>query len=275
MSDLLLDPAVRSVLGEGRQAFIAVGARTGPHVTPELYAAADGRLWFASAAKTLKVKVLGKRPTASVLVRAGNRSVVVTGETQCFDPLDPSDVARAVQQAPAVAKALAGYGLRNASDLAGFVVDAARGRAGRPPGRRTLLALTPDRLAVLDGGRLVGAWGDWPGANAADKDAKPWEGDGIDAVVGWQAESGPVAVPARWDPESEAATVPPVLVTLAGLPESSPACVTADQYGAPGPAAKSGVLLRGTGERHDDRIRIDAERVTAWDGIESSTEPHR
>lgn len=272
-ADLLLDPAVRSVLGEARQAFIAVSTRSGPHVTPELYAAADGRLWFASAAQTLKVKVLGKRSMASVLVRAGNRSVVVSGETECFDPLDPSDVARAVKQAPAVAKALAGYGLRNASDLAGFVVDAARGRAGRPPGRRTLLALAPDRVAALDGGRLVGAWGDWPGS--PEVDPQPWEGDGIDAVVGWQAEGGPVAVPARWDPEKEVATVPPVFVSLAGLPESSPACVVADQYGAPGPAAKSGVLLRGTGERQDDRIRIDAERVTAWDGIESSTEPHR
>lgn len=273
MSDLLLDPAVRSVLGEGRQAFIAVAARNGPHVTPELYAQTDGRLWFASAASTLKVKVLGRRPTASVLVRAGNRTVVVSGDIERFDALDAADVARALRQAPAVARALAGYGLRNASDLAGFVVDMARGRAGRPPGRRTLLALTPDRVAVLDGGRLVGAWGDWPGSPDADTD--PWEGDGIDAVVGWQAESGPLALPGRWDPEEEAATVPPVLVTLAGLPESSAACVVADQYGAPGPAAKSGVLLRGTGEREDNRFTIDTERVTAWDGIESSTEPHR
>ena len=273
MPDLLLDPAVRTVLGEGRQAFLAIATRSGPHVTPELYAVADGRMWFASAAATLKVKVLDRRPTLSVLVRAGNRSVVASGVAECFDALDAGDVTRALRQGPAVARALAGYGLRNASDLAGFVVDAARGRAGRPPGRRTLIAFTPDRVAVLDGGRLDGAWGGWPGS--ADADATAWEDDGIEAVVGWQAESGPLALPARWDPETEVASMPPALVTLAGLPESSPACITADRYGGPGPAAKSGLLLRGTGRRQDGHIRIDADRVTMWEGIESSTEAHR
>ena len=47
-----------STLKEGRQAYVAVPSKQGPHVTPELYAWSDGRLWFAAAAGTVKSNVL-------------------------------------------------------------------------------------------------------------------------------------------------------------------------------------------------------------------------
>lgn len=269
MADLLLDPRIRSILGEGRQAFVAVAAKRGPHVTPELYAVADGRIWLASAASTLKVKVLDRRPTASVVVRVGNRAAVIAGEVEAFDPFDASGLVRATRRAPSVVRALAHFGLRNASDLAGFAVDAVRGQAGRPPGRRVLIALEPARVALVEGGNVAGAWGDWPGA--VDADAPAWDGNGSDAVVGWASDAGPLALPANWDPEGETASVPPALATLAGLGTKAPACVVVDEYGGPGPAAKQGVLLRGDATRDGGSIRFSVERVTTWDGIDTDT----
>ena len=269
MPNLLLDPQVQSALGEARQAFVAVATRTGPHVTPELYALADGRLWMASAAGTLKVRVLGRHPAASAVITAGGRTVVVSGEVEAFDAHNPSDVARAMRQGPSVVRALASFGLRNAADLAGFLGDTVRGKTG-VPSRRTLLALEPRRVALVDGGRLAGAWGDWPGPRVVDP-AGTWTGEGVDAVVGWETAAGPVALPARWDADGSVASIPPGLAELAGLTHEAPACVVSDEYGRPGPAAKSGVLLRGQGRRSGGAVHLDTERVTAWDGVETST----
>ena len=271
MTDLLLDPRVRSVLGESRQAFVAVATRNGPHVTPELYAVEDGRLWFASAAATVKVRAVEKRPHAAAAIRAGDRSVVVSGTVESFDPFDPRALARAARQGPAVAKALGQFGLRNAPDLAGFVADTVRGRLGRRvPGRRTVLALTPDRVALTASTTVEGAWGAWPNASAATEVGDP--GEGIDGVVGWETDAGVLALPARWDASSCAAHVPAALLDLAGIDGSARACVAADEYGGPGPAAKSGLLLRGHGRRDGALVHIDADRVTSWDGIVTATE---
>lgn len=273
MTDLLLDPRVRSVLGESRQAFVAVATRNGPHVTPELYAVEDGRLWFASAAATLKVRAVEKRPHAAAAIRAGDRSVVVAGTVESFDPFDPRAIGRAARQGPVVAKALGQFGLRNAPDLAGFVADTVRGRLGRRlPGRRTLLALTPDRVALTGSGTVAGAWGAW--SSAAPATAATGDGDpGIDGVVGWEIEDGVLALPATWDAASASAQVPVALLDLAGISGSARACVAADEYGGPGPAAKSGLLLRGEGRRDGTVVHIEADRVTSWDGIETATEP--
>jgi hypothetical protein len=238
-----------------------------------LYAVEGGGLWFATAAATLKVRMLSKRPQASAVIRAGDRSVVVSGEVESFDPMRPGDLARAARQGPAVARALARFGLRNAPDLAGFVSDTLMGRLGsRRPGRRVLLGLRPTEVAVLDGNDVVGAWGTWPAQPGASGQTTA---EGGLAVVGWETEGGVLALPARWDPTTETAAVPPALVELAALPVDAAACVVADDYGDPGPAAKSGILLRGRGHREGGNVRFDAERVTAWDGIETTTEPSR
>ena len=275
MTDLLLDPRVRSILGESRQAFVAVATQKGPHVTPELYAVEGGRLWFASAASTLKVRVLAERPVAAAVVRTNDGAVVVAGTVESFDPFDPRAIARAARQGPAVMKALGQFGLRNAPDLAGFVSDTVRGRLGRRlPGRRTLLALSPERVAVLQGGRVGGAWGAWAGRGHEETEqAGADDGPGVGAVLGWETGDGVVALPARWDPTTCTARVPGVLAAMAGLGGAARACVVADDYGAPGPAAKSGILLRGQGRREGNAIHVDADRVTTWDGVDTSTEP--
>ncbi len=51
MSEALIDvPALKSVLSEGRQTYLAVPSKRGPHATPALYGGAAGQvgMWVAA-----------------------------------------------------------------------------------------------------------------------------------------------------------------------------------------------------------------------------------
>jgi hypothetical protein len=232
----------RSILGEGRQVYVAITSADGPHVTPELYAVAGDDLWFAVAATTLKARVLPAEPAAGALVRAGGRAVVLSGTTTTYDIRSPADVGRAVTD-PNVARALTSFVTRNAADLAAFARDAITLRLGRRlPPRRLLVRLRADRVAV------IAALGE--------------------AVLGWETPQGPVALPLRWD--GAAGHLPSEAAT--GLPPTARACVVTDEYNGPGPAAKTGHLRRGTGHlAADGTVTLDVAKVTTWDGVATAT----
>ena len=265
---LSLTHEMRSVLNEARQCHVAIVTKDGPHVTPELYAVARDTLWFAVAATTLKARVLPDLPRAGAIVRAGGRSVLLSGQVRTYDVRSPADVGRAVRDTD-VARALAGFVLRNAGDLAAFARDTVTGRLGiRVPPRRVLVRLRPTRAALLDGTAVRAAVGDWPG-RPPETTGEALRGTRY-AVVGWLGPDGPVALPARWD--EQCAYVPAAAASLAGLPREAPACVVVDDYGRPGPAAKSGRLLRGTGRLDGDgRASIEIRKITSWDGVETAT----
>jgi hypothetical protein len=267
---LSLTREARSVLTEGRQAYVAVASKNGPHVTPELYAVAGDALWFLVAATTLKARTIPRDDRVAALVRTGGRAVVLSGTARTYDVRSPADIGRAVTDANVV-RALTGFLLRNAGDLAAFGRDALTGRLGRAlPPRRILIRLTPTRTALLDGTRVTVAEGDWPGLVPADP-GPPLAGT-TDATVGWLAPDGPLALPARTD--GATASVPPALAALAALPDDAPACLVTDAYNDAGPAAKTGTLLRGTGRlRPDGTATFDVERTTTWDGIRTTTTP--
>jgi hypothetical protein len=264
---LSLNRDMRSILDEGRQAYVAVATKDGPHVTPELYAATARDVWFLVAATTLKAKVVPRNDRIGALVRTGGRSVLLSGTATTYDVRSPADIGRAVTD-PQVAKALTGFLLRNAGDLAAFARDTLTGRLGRKvPPRRVLIRLRPTRAAVLDGVAVTSSLGDWPGATADGGDALRGSRD---AVLGWLGPDGPVALPARTD--GERTYVPPAAAALAALPAEAPACVVYDDYGSPGPAAKSGTLRRGTGTLDPDgAATVAVARTTEWDGIKTST----
>jgi hypothetical protein len=266
----MLSPDLRGVLAEGRQAYVAVDAKDGPHVTPELYAPAGDDLWFLVAATTVKARVVPANDRIAALVRTSGRAAVLSGPARTYDVRSPADIGRAVTDAT-VAKALTGFLLRNAGDLAAFGRDALSGRLGRRlPPRRILIRLTPTRAALLDGARLVAAAGDWPGP-AGTGAAGPLAG-AADAVVGWTGPDGPLALPARTD--GTTAAVPVALAALAALLDEAPACLVTDAYNDLGPAAKTGTLLRGSGRlAPDGTATIEVHRTTTWDGVTTTTAP--
>jgi hypothetical protein len=273
--DLLAEPAARSIVEQGRHLYVAVAAPAGPHVTPELYSAADGRLWFWSAHDTVKAKVLREHPRASALVRVGDRSVIVSGRTERFDPRDVAALPRALRDPLAVGRATVKFGLRNAADLGAFATDFAKGRLGRSlPPRRVLFGLRPTRLAVVDAGTVLLALGDW--AHPGPVDGEPVTRGDQAAVVAWETEHGPLALPGRLDADGDRAWIAPALAGVAGLPPSARVGFFVDDYVAPGPAAKEGRLLRGTGTLGEGgRVDLVRERETEWKGVSASTRKRR
>ncbi|HET6818733.1 MAG TPA: pyridoxamine 5'-phosphate oxidase family protein [Mycobacteriales bacterium] len=253
-----LDPEARGIFAEGRQLYVGVVTKNGPHVTPELYASLGDDLWFATAATTLKAKAVRRDGRVGAMVRVGSRAAVVTGEAEEYDVADPLALLGNARDAMKALQAVGAFTLRNAADLGGFARDLVAGRLpSRKPPRRVLVRLRPDHSAVVDAGGLPG-----------DRDA----------VLGWSADGAPLVLPARCDDAMQTAWVPgalPPQLAIGGEPAA--ACLAVDAYVAPGPAAKTGLLRRGTATptREQDVVRLElqSQRDTTWDGAETRTVP--
>ena len=275
-----LDPTARSVLAEGRQLHVGVLTRSGPHVTPELYGTVGDDLWFATAASTLKHRVLQRDSSISGLVRVGSRALVLVGEAKRYDPADPRSLVGGARDALRTLQAVGAFSVRNAADLGGFARDLVAGRLpSRRPERRMLVRLRPRSWVTLDGTALGTVGGDWPGRVTAPDVTPGLPGD-RDAVVAWQGSDDLLLLPARLrtgDGELACATAAAALGQLAGLePGTADAAIVTDDYRAPGPAAKVGTLLRGSGSlRYDGtlaHIELTVHRETTWDGATTRTE---
>jgi len=267
---LSLTAPVRSTLEEGRQAYLAITSKAGPHVTPDLYACSGDSMWFAMATTTLKARVLADEPRAGVVVSVPGRSVLLAGSVTLYDPRRMLGLARRAPDLPRTTRALTRFTVRNAPDLLAFARDTATGRLGRrPPPLRVLARLDPDRVALVEGGAIVEGYGEW--ADAGDGAAAEQVTGGKPAVL---AVPGPVAVPCQWFEEEQRARVPAGLRAIADLRSDFPLGVVVDEYGAPGPAAKAGTLLRGRGRLGDepDVVEVEPERVVTWDGVDTASE---
>jgi hypothetical protein len=180
-----------------------------------------------------------------VVVPGEERSVAIRGHATLLDRLPAST--RELARAPFALPVFAG---RNAIEMAAFARDAALSRtAPAPPAP---VSVRVEQLELLEG----------------------WAAD---AVLGWAAPDGPIALPARWDPERRRARVPAAALKAAGGPRTAAACVCVDESEGPGPLAKKGSLVRGTGHAtmrgETATVAIDAERVTRWTGFDTTTAP--
>jgi hypothetical protein len=239
----LWSPKVASVLGGASFAYLAVETSSGPHVTPLLFGATPDRLWFGIGRGTLKARALAKRPAVGVVVPGAEVSVAIRGEATLLDRLPASlaELARTPFALPA-------FAARNVLEMAAFVRDVAR-RGGQPQS----LAPLSVRVETLD--LLRG----WP----------------AQAVLGWMAPGGPIALPAKWDAPAKRARVPAAPLKQAGGLRTAAACVCIDESEGLGPLAKRGILLRGQGRatlRGDvASVALEPERITRWKGFQTQT----
>jgi hypothetical protein len=261
-------PGIVSTLQEGRQAYIAVSSKDGPHVTPELYAWSGGCLWFAVASSTLKAKVVRRDPTVGVMVSIRDRSVVLRGEVDVFDPRHPKQLLEAARACPDVALALVRFTVRNAPDLLAFVGDFATGKLGwRLPPPRLLLRFSPFAAVLIENDSVVDSLGTWP--ERARDDAVDVPTGGRPAVI---ALPGPVVLPCRWFEDERKVHVVRDVLQLLELEQVFPLSIVVDEYTAPGPAAKQGTLLRARGLLSEEPGFIDIEPETAveWVGVNTT-----
>jgi Pyridoxamine 5'-phosphate oxidase len=239
----LFKPRVARVLDEASFAYLAVETSSGPHVTPLLFAATPDRLWFGIGRGTLKARVIAERPAVGVVVPGERASVAIQGEATLLDrlPASPAEIARAPFALPA-------FAFQNALEMAAFARDVGRGAPRQP---LAPVSVRIETLDLLDG---------WP----------------AQAVLGWMADAGPIALPARWDAGTGRAQVPAGPLRDAGGPRTAAACVCIDESDAAlGPLAKRGKLLRGHGHARlrgeTASVRLEQERVTRWKGFEVRT----
>jgi hypothetical protein len=279
------DSGTRAVLGEADHLHLAVHTSRGIHVTPTVFSMEAGELWLVVPRRSVKALAVRRHPTVGVLVRAGDRSLVLSGRARPVDPL----TGRGFSSPGRILKmplAAAGYLDRNHRHAAGVV-------RGRPvptlPLSRMAISIGV-HLAALVEDEDIRTWGPWPrrGLLLAGPIPGPARPDARDvpprpaallaedgaAVLGWPSCAGPMALPARWEAASSTALVTPALMALAGCWTGGPGSLTLDRIGH-GLDDKFGVMLAGAGAARLDgtaaRTAVASERVTWWTGDHSGT----
>lgn len=277
--------------------FVAVDSKRGPHVTAELFVEVNGRLWTFTGADTLKVRALRRTPQAGVLIGQGTDAFIVASTARIIDAVDPLAAATS-GVALDIPRVSAAFATRHSLEVAGGAADYAAGSFGLVPGRRVLLAFEPTAVALVRDGRLAEADGWRARRSAADEVNEDDQDDGeeveidLDAIpasvrdlvrnseatLGWYATGGPLALPARWSFDESSAWVDAALFATTGCAPESRAALTIDEWMAPGPGGKRGVMLRGEGrastdETASDRVRITiaADRAVVWNGMETES----
>lgn len=292
----VLSEEVCGVLAEADQLMVGVITAAGPHVTPELFTVADGRVWCLTAASTLKARLLADGGPVAIAAVAVGRGMVAVGHAVVMDPARPLRNLRHPDVAVSAPRAVGDFAVRNAAELSGAVVDLLTGKLGGPiPDRRVILSIEPRGAVFTDGGNVVGSFGsdttrgdrDSGGSDRAELDLLDDVPDGLRqlasdgrAFLGWTTTTGgPLVLPAAWDAEASQATVSAELLSATDGAVSSPACVTRDAWTNFGPSGKQGLMLRGRGVANINSatavVDLDVDAVAYWDGIRTGRSTHR
>ena len=297
MASPLERPDVATLLGATPYADVAVATQRGPHITPAAFAASCDRLWVVSSRRTVRVRAIRRNGLAAVLVRNGDRSVVVSGRAAVLSPWPPSEAIALAAGAPQAAEAAARYTLRNLRlVLAGFAADLVTGAGDPTVYDRVLVAVEPDRGLLVDGTEVLHTWGRWGRLTRPARAARPLPEvpplddllagvppeaaaalDRTDTVaLGWLGPTGPVALPALGGAGGGRIQVATRALDLTSGDARSPACITVHDSDTSRPSGFRGVVLRGEGRvtRHGPQraaVEVHADRVSWWSGFRAGT----
>jgi uncharacterized protein YndB with AHSA1/START domain len=270
--------------------YLAVSTKRGPHVTPTAFTSSNGRIWLFANRSSLKVRMLSRDPRAGILIRDGNRSVVMWGEAIVLDPAKlwrPEHLVERAYALPAIAR----YAFANKSRIGGYVTSSLSSFFELDPAARVLVSIAPTRLILLEGAEVTDQRGpaiehlsaaptlsDQRGEeidldDIPDSIAQIVDGNRVPAALGWEGHYGPAALPARWHETRNLVSVPAVL--LDDVTESAVA-LSMDEDDGPDLDDQKGLMIRGQGRvvgRRGDyaAISIEQERTTIWEGAYTST----
>jgi hypothetical protein len=287
-----LDSEQRAVLSAARIGMLAIGARP-PLVNPAAFHFGGGALWMTTSRHAAKLTLARRDPRAAFLVtpepRARAHGVLLQGLLEAYDPRSVGSQVRAVMQGPGFALNLAGYAIKNAAFIGGYLLDLASIPAGWWPHNRVLLRLVADRVALVPPltpppaapervpaapaqiaqavARHRTAQLCWVAAGRPVMASAAWALDGPDALA-WL----PADVPRPPRDGAQAALViehhhPFRATRMVGL------CLRGRLRHEPG--ARAAVAARyGTDPLDDGAVlRLEAARLTWWHGFEVRTVP--
>jgi hypothetical protein len=273
----------RDVLGRSQIGMLALRAGRLPLVNPAVFNFAAGSLWMTTSRYAAKTIIARKDPRAAFLVDGGTRALLLRGALEVFDPLSVSSQVRAVLEGPGYVLGMAGYALKNAPFVAGYLLDIARIPREWLPYNRVVMHLRPSDAEVVEGI-------EFPAAQAARVPAVPAEVSRRLAGVArgyacWIEGGMPVIRPAFWEVERGHVSVAPVN----GRPRAGSAgALVVESHHRFRPSLMVGACVRGTfgaavdasavAERYnvDDTdlpapVELRPERVTSWLGFAITT----
>lgn len=275
-----LNQEAGSILGRARIGMLALKSGRMPLANPAAFSYTSGSLWMTTSRFAVKTVLARRDPRAAFFVDGGSRALLLRGVLEVFDPLSVGAQIRALLGGPAVYMGMAGYALKNAPFVAGYLLDIARIPREWLPYNRVVLRLVVSDAELTD----VAAF---PDAQAARVPAVPAEiGRRLAGVTRgyacWFEGGKPVIEPALWDAERGRITVAPVgdRHPRAG----SGGALVVESHHKYRPSLMVGACLRGTFGAADDGeaiaerynlVRADVpstrelrpERVTAWRGF--------
>lgn len=273
----------RAILGQGSIGMLALRAGRLPLVNPAVFSFASGSLWMTTSRFAAKTMLARRDPRAGFLVDGGSRAVMVRGAIEVFDPLSISSQVRAMLDGPGYMLGMAGYALKNAPFVAGYVLDVTRLPREWLPYNRVVMRLRPSDAELIEGI-------EFPAAQAARVPAVPADVSrrlaGVSRGYACWIEGGmPVIRPAFWDVDRGQVSVAPA----SGRPRAgSPGALVVESHHRFRPSLMVGACMRGTfggvadGSGIADRYGVEAsevpsalelraERVTSWRGFAIST----
>lgn len=280
-----LDPGARRILRTARIGMLALAGGTFPVVNPAAFTYQAGAIWMTTSRYAAKLGMARKDPRASFIVDLEGRSVQLQGVLEVFDLRSVSGAVKAVFEGPSFGLSMAGYALKNAAFIGGYLVDLAGVPRQWWPQNRVVMRLSPDRRAEIDTGSAEAAHPSRIGG-ASDKVAKAVENES-EGFLCWMRRGYPQLVPALWaaDGDDVLAWVPE---ELAPPHDEIPATLVIEYHHPYRATRMIGACPRGYLQT-DDRatrvvehryemdlkgglgLRLATRRVTWWQGFEVKT----
>src|SRR5712664_3655052 len=252
-----LTSEAHAILGQARIGMLALRAGRLPLVNPAVFSFASGSLWLTTSRFAAKTMLARRDPRAAFLVDGGSSALLLRGAVEVFDPRSISSQVRAVLDGPGYVLGMAGYALRNAPFVAGYMLDLTSLPREWLPYNRVVLRLRPSHAEIIEGVRF-------PAAQAARVPAVPAEVSrrlaGISRGYACWIEGGlPVIRPAFWEVDRGQVTIAPTSGRPRTGTNGTPGALVVESHHRFRPSLMVGACVRGTFEGAADGTVI-AER---------------
>ncbi|HEX5951501.1 MAG TPA: pyridoxamine 5'-phosphate oxidase family protein, partial [Actinomycetota bacterium] len=227
---------VVEILDRGDFCYVAAATRRGPHVTPMVFALAEGRVWVTTSRGSVKARAWRVDPAVAGMVRAADAAVVFAGTVRTYDLFEVGSWVRGLFDAPTLASASTRFTRKNARFFAGYAVDARHVPLSWTPPSRVFAAIEVERAAIVGPAGVTETVGAWPRSlpsierfRAAAAGPSPLGGlpDDVHSPVGERGEGalaltgghGLAVLPVAWTVQRAGlyAALAPTALELAGL----------------------------------------------------------
>jgi hypothetical protein len=136
-----VDAETRDLLARARIGMLALNGGRYPLVNPAAFHYGGDSVWLTTSRHAVKVGMARRQPECSFLVDGGSRCVLLEGETEVYDPRSVPGIVSALLGGPGFYLNLAGYAVKNAAFIGGYLRDLARIPGEWWPQNRALLRL--------------------------------------------------------------------------------------------------------------------------------------